>query len=295
MRICSFSSSSPFIFYFKKKIWGGGGRGQAVSAYRKDVGMCHARSFPVSCRLSHDRRVVGRVNTAFSSLLYPCSGSPPHTPPPLQLHPFSPPQPIAALVPPPPPPTTTTRETTMCFVQIASLSVLRHWWALPQFEYCSGSGIFCRCKMSVFALLRLHTNTLLLSPLSVGAEFLLHWSMHALQTQIYVCRSTQLRTGNSFSAKFSSTKPPHISAVANICSCRRAQLRFCRLMYISLNPQTTYCSKLEAAIKGGRQFRGFKVDYAAAKLLPVIVVVVLLAGCWGCGVGLVSIDSLPRF
>ena len=56
-----------------------------------------------------------------------------------------------------------------------------------------------------------------------------------------------------------------------------------------------YCSKLEAAIKGGRQFRGFKVDYAAAKLLPVVVVVVLLAGCWGCGVGLVSIDSLPRF
>ena len=44
-----------------------------------------------------------------------------------------------------------------------------------------------------------------------------------------------------------------------------------------------YCSKLEAAVKGGRQFRGFKVDYAAAKLLPVVVVVVLLAGCWGCG------------
>ena len=56
-----------------------------------------------------------------------------------------------------------------------------------------------------------------------------------------------------------------------------------------------YCSKLEAAIKGGRQFRGFKVDYAAAKLLPVVVVIALLAGCWGCGVGLVSIDSLPRF
>ena len=58
-----------------------------------------------------------------------------------------------------------------------------------------------------------------------------------------------------------------------------------------------YCSKLEAAVKGGRQFCGFKVDYAAAKLLPVVVVVVvvLLAGCWGCGVALVSIYSFPRF
>ena len=50
---------------------------------------------------------------------------PPH-PQPLQLHPLSPPPTPPHSPPHPPPPPPTTRETTMCFVQIASLSVLRH-------------------------------------------------------------------------------------------------------------------------------------------------------------------------